>query len=115
MENLINGYRTLTYVKQKLSASACINKYLSEYEINASEDRIKNELKVRVNAIFFSMMEKEKEETLTFNRPSFMDWILRRKKTVSFTVSCHKILENPPKTNEPLIYRVECIRKSHGV
>jgi len=74
--------------------------YLSEIKMKAgveSEDFLKQLLTVRIKAYFYSHETDEKEITCYSERPTFLDWLLRRTRTHVVNVKVKDILKNPPK------------------
>ena len=74
--------------------------YLSDIKMKAgveSEDFMKQLLTVRIKAYFYSHESDEKEMIFYSKRPTFLDWLLRRKRRHVVNVKIKDILKNPPK------------------
>jgi len=66
-----------------------------EYWIG-QKDWVTGDLVSRVRTFLFVHRNPKQEVTYTFGRPSFLDWVFRKKKTVTIEVQCLDILKNPP-------------------
>lgn len=77
-------------------------------QVNYEElDYIENLLTVRLSGFIYSNMIEERELTYYCDRPSFLDWLLRRCKKVKFNLKVKDLLLNPKPENTERIYIVE--------
>jgi hypothetical protein len=56
----------------------------------------KNEICYRLNAYIFTSQNQEKEVSYLFDRPTFLDWLLRRRREARFIVKSKDALLDPP-------------------
>jgi hypothetical protein len=60
------------------------------------DDFISNQLTYLMKASVYEWSNPTQTVYKTFPAPSFLDWLLRRKKTVEIEVDCKEILVEPP-------------------
>lgn len=89
----------MEYKKEKIG---CYEKYTNEcYEElrigQEGEDFIRNQLAVRLDNYIFTHMVGKYEHTKYFDRPTFLDWLLRRRRTINIKVDIKEMLPYPPK------------------
>lgn len=53
--------------------------------------------------IFYSTLSDTKDLEYTFNRPTFLEWILRKKKIVNVKCEVKDVLINPPKMRKETV------------
>ena len=70
-------------------------------------DFMRNTFTLKLTAGFMAAMNETKTITVQAKRPSFLDWLLRRKRSFVFTVNSKEVLKNPPVVHgNVLIYEV---------
>lgn len=73
-----------------------------------SDDFITGNMTMRLTGFIYSNLAEERNLYYYFDRPTFMDWLLKRKRTATFTLKVKDLLLNAPKTDNTIrIYTVD--------
>ena len=62
-----------------------------------------------LSAYFYSNKKEERIMSYTFKRPTFFEWLFRKKRTAKFNVVVKDLLINPP--NKPACSRIVTVEK----
>lgn len=93
-------------VMQKIS-----NEALNDLKLEVSQvadDFVNETMTMRLTGFIYSNLADERNLDYYFDRPTFLDWLLRRKRKATFNLKVKDLLLNPPKTDNSLrIYVVE--------
>ena len=110
MENQeIKFDREKVAVMQKISKEVLSNLKL---EFSQGEDDFVNEateaMTMRLTGFIYSNLAEERDLNYYFDRPTFLDWLLRRRRKATFKLRVEDLLLNPPTTNKTIrIYVTE--------
>ena len=94
------------FIDEKITAmrkiSSCIvNK---ELKLGLNRDDFLEELLTAVlSAHIYSNMAEQRELVYSFKRPTFWEWITRKKRKATFTLNVKDLLINPPKNTDNVI------------
>lgn len=107
MENQeIKFEREKVAVMQKIS-----NEVLNDLKLEISQvadDFVNETMTMRLTGFIYSNLADERILDYYFDRPTFLDWLLRRKRKATFNLKVKDLLLNAPKTeNSMRIYVVE--------
>lgn len=88
------------FTKEKIRVINWISKeLLNDFEVRCGfEDFVKNEMYIELSAIIYSNLADERELVYFCKRPTFMDWILRRREKAKFNLKIKDLLSIPEKT-----------------
>ena len=70
------------------------------------EDFINEVFTVRMQAFIYESTIAEKEVIYTFDKPSFLDWLLGRKRTAKFHIKMSEVLTSPPSEKNITTYKI---------
>jgi len=91
----------IEFKKERISSFCKVSKeFISELNISAGtdyEDMIYDTLTVKLDAFIYSALQEERVLTYYCPRPTFLDWLLRRKRKVEWTLKVKDLMLNPPK------------------
>ncbi len=82
---------TQTFTKEQICSSMIVD---MDYHID--KDSMLPRLRHTLSGYILSQTVDKKEVTYTLPKPSFLDWLLGRKKSVVVTISAKDVLLNPP-------------------
>ena len=86
------------FVRQKLAAYEKISLCETELIIDQIDDDFINKLAtVILKGYVYENTKEIRNLSYTFKRPTFLDWILRRKRNVTVKVEVKDLLNDPPK------------------
>lgn len=72
------------------------------------DDFIKNTLTIKLSAFIYSNLAEERNLDYYFDRPSFLDWLLRKKRKATFKLKVKDLLLNAPKPENTMrTYNIE--------
>jgi hypothetical protein len=93
--------KELAFDKEKISSYAKISKELIDsYNVNLSHndiDFVMEELTLKIDAYIYANTSETITEFYEFKRPTFFEWLFRKKRYAEFTIQIKDILINPPK------------------
>ena len=93
-------------VMQKISKEVLNDLILEGGSVN--DDYVNNTFTMRLTAYIYSNLADEKTLDYYFERPTFWDWILRRKRKATFLLRVKDLLLSAPKTDNSIrIYVVD--------
>lgn len=103
----ISMMERITFNKNKLAVSAKLSSVLLE-DVRATTgldafDLVKDQLTVQLVAGFMTALNETKNITVYAERPTFLDWLLRRKRRFVLTVNAKEILKDPPKVESGIL------------
>lgn len=87
-------YKEQEFKKQKVAQFLRVAKKL----LIDDKDYVKSTIEVRLEGYMYERTIAEKEITYHLERPSFMDWLLRRRTSKTIKVNISEALNNPPET-----------------
>lgn len=91
----------VTFEKEKVSVISKISNILLkdiDLTLGLDQDDFMDDIStLRLDAWYLSNLSEVKKVKFKCDRPSFLDWLLRRQKTAEFTLVVKDILLNPPK------------------
>lgn len=92
-------FKTIKFNKQKAAAAMSFSSdFISQLEPSFTEDLMNRRVTARIDAYFLERTIEEKEITYYLDKPSFLDWLLGRRKKATVKVSVKDILKNHPVT-----------------
>lgn len=104
----------MTFKKERIVNDVKVsNLILSELDLSisqAGDDFVRQLFTMRLEAFILSRLNEEKTITVYKERPSFLDWLLRRRRAFTFEFSCKEVLINPPalpKGKSAMMYTAE--------
>lgn len=104
MKKLENNIKEHIFEKKKFAVFTKFSAdILNDIDVKIFEDKITNTITARMEAFFYEKQVAEKEIVYYFDRPTFLDWLLRRRKTKRIKINISDVLNNPPKTLENTI------------
>lgn len=68
-----------------------------------SDDFLKGEMTVQIVGFIYANLVDERDLVFYCERPTFFDWLLRRKKVAKFHFKAKDLLLDPPKITQPTI------------
>ncbi len=68
-----------------------------------ADDFLKKEMTTQIVGYIYTNLADERDLTFYCERPSFLDWLLRRRKVATFKFKAKDLLLNPPKITQPTI------------
>lgn len=83
-----------TFEKRKVTSMLRVSNEIESY-LNES-DYLRNTLTHRLEAEFYSATLDEKEITYLLDKPTFLDWLLGRRKSKTIKVRVSAVLQTPP-------------------
>ena len=90
----------IEFTKEKMAAIEKISKELLTESVvdigQSSEDFLADTLSFRLSASIYSNMSEERDLVYEFKRPTFLDWLLRRKRIATFKLKVKDLLLIPP-------------------
>ena len=90
---------------EKLAAYKRISKELlndTEFKLDNYEDYLNETMTATLSSYIYNNMAEKRELIYYCDRPSFLDWLLRRSKKVIFNLEVRDLLLNAPKTNNTM-------------
>jgi len=107
------NFKEVTYISERLGADTeIIESCLTDLDLNITkEEYIKDVLKAQLVGFIYSNTIDERQLEYYCERPSFLDWLFRRKKKVMFNFKAKDLLINPPKDFQNKALRVYEIYK----
>lgn len=102
----------IEFIKEKVSVETKISSdlitELNFYSQREYDDFVYNTMTVKLVGYIHSNLAEERDLVYHCKRPSFFDWLFRRRKSVTFNLKVKDLLINPPKTaNTKRIYIFE--------
>jgi hypothetical protein len=111
--------KEVRFNREKVVAQMQIAKEcLSDIKLNiaqTSEDFMSDKLTVQLVGFIYSNTIDERKLEYNLERPTFFDWLFRRRKKVVFDFKAKDLMLNPPKTDRDKILRVYEIGKGESV
>jgi hypothetical protein len=97
------------FQREKIQAMKKISKSVfSDYILEYQEGFVEEMLTVKMAGFVYENMADERELVYCCPKPSFLDWLLRRKRKVVFNLKTKDLLIDPPKLeNTARIYVVQ--------
>lgn len=96
----------MKYTKEKIAASCIVDITYKEGQVN--DDFIRDQLTAKMQGFIYSHLSDVRTVSYTFSRPTFMEWLLRKPRTVNIECKMKEILINPPKNeNVAILYFAE--------
>lgn len=92
------SYKELEFQKQRVASILRIDKDIQSFEYDG-DNLIKNKITLRLQGYVYQMTVAEKEITYHFDKPSFLDWLLGRRKSKTIKINIADALKNPPITD----------------
>jgi len=93
-------------IMQKISNEVLNDLILEDGTCN--DDFINDMFTMRLTASIYSNLADERSLDYYFDRPTFLDWLLRRKRKATFNLKVKDLLLNAPKTDNSMrIYVVD--------
>lgn len=80
-----------------------------------SDDFLQDKLTAQLTGFIYSNTIDERKLEYYLERPTFFDWLFRRRKKVLFDFKAKDLMLNPPKTNLDKILRVYEIGRGESV
>ena len=104
--------QTIEFEKEKIATMQKIsNEIFTDLELQVSQidnDIIYNTMTMRLSGFIYSNLADERSLDYYFDKPTFLDWILRRKRKATFNLKVKDLLLNPPKTKNSIrMYVIE--------
>lgn len=93
------------YVFEKEIMRYCVSLASKSYFHYRSD--IEKEMIMEMSTELFSKACPTQKIEYEFERPTFFDWLLRRKRKVTIEAKAKDVLVEPPKVNSPIIRMVE--------
>lgn len=93
-------------------------KCLSDLKLSkgqTSDDFLQDKLTAQLTGFIYSNTIDERKLEYYLERPTFFDWLFRRRKKVVFDFKAKDLMLNPPKTNLDKILRVYEIGRGESV
>lgn len=102
--------KEITFNREKIASMMKISKRcISDIEIKTyqtSEDYITDKLTVQLEAFIYSNTIDERKLEYYLERPSFLDWLLRRRKKVMFDFKAKDLMLDAPIKNKDKFIRI---------
>ncbi len=102
---------TQEFKKQSfVSFDKFMEEYISDIQIQYgkdSDDFIKNLVTVRLKTDLYSKFVEERTFTKEFKRPTFFDWLFRRKQKYTFNVKVSEVTKYVPNVDNILMVEFE--------
>lgn len=101
-------YKTVVFERERVCEMMKHTKeFIAQLKATSNEDYIYDMLSTNMDAFLYTQTHEEQTITRYAGRPSFLDWILRRRKKYHWTVKMRDVLKNPPATNAPTVRMYE--------
>jgi len=99
------------YKREKIAVMQKIEKEVlsdPKFEVfRDAEDFIHDTMTMRLTAFIYSDLADERNLEYEFKRPTFFDWLLRRKRKATFNLKVKDLLLNPPKSGKSMrMYKI---------
>jgi len=91
-------HKELEFIRKRVATFLKVDKDVQKFE-HDGDNFIKNKMTLRLEGYVYEMTIAEKEITYHFDKPSFLDWLLGRRKSKTIKISIADALNNPPETN----------------
>jgi hypothetical protein len=104
--------KEIKFEKEKVAVMQKIsNEVLNDLKLEVSQvsdDFVNKTMTMRLTGFIYSNLADERNLDYYFDRPTFLDWLLRRKRKATFNLKVKDLLLNVPKTDNSMrIYVVE--------
>jgi len=100
-----------TYTKQKISAyMKATPEMMTERNLRIGmdgEDFINDLLTCQLEAFIYKSAQPTQTTYHYVPRPTFLDWMLKRRKVINITVECDKVLKVAPDDKSILVYNIK--------
>ena len=101
-------YKTVVFERERVCQMLQHTKdFTAHLEATTNEDYLYDMLSTRMDAFLYTQTHEEQTLTRYADRPTFLDWVLRRRKKYQWTVKMRDVLKNPPTTNIPTVRMYE--------
>lgn len=92
--------KTITFSREKISTHCKVSRdIITEASIrigNEGIDFIEETLTAQLEAFVWSRLSEKRTITNVFKRPSFLEWLFRKKREVKIEIDVKDLLLNPP-------------------
>jgi len=93
----------IIFEKERIATMSKVScELMSQMELDKcqiDDDYLMNTMTYRLSASIYSNTVEQRKLTYHFERPSFFDWLFRRKRKVEINVEVKDLLLNPPADN----------------
>lgn len=96
--------KKVEFTRERLSLIECVSKdYIQSLDFqiaNSGDDFVNETFTMRLDAYFLTNTADERTLTYYCPRPTFFDWLFRRRKDIKWKLYVKDILINPPKLKD---------------
>jgi hypothetical protein len=87
----------ITLHKERLIATTEVSQLLMDsVDLTTAEDYIRGTLAKSIEVKLLEAQKETQQVTLYANRPTFLDWLLRKPRSFKVSVNCREVMKNPP-------------------
>lgn len=92
--------KEINFIREKVAVSTKISEvFANEMVLSAGreyDDFMRDEFTVKLEAFILTHVNEIQRITVYRERPTFLDWLFRRKREFTFEINCKDVLINPP-------------------
>lgn len=101
MDGYQKNLREIVFTREKVAyAEKVTEEYLTQLNMEVGRedlDFIREQATLQFSSFLLSHMNAHQVIRVQTERPSFLDWLLRRKPVFNIEVKCMEVLKNPPR------------------
>lgn len=89
-----------TFTKEKIAVNEKISDlFLKEMDLSIAkngDDFVRELFTIQLESFIMTRLNEKQNIIVYRERPTFMEWILRKRRSFVFEISCKEVLKNPP-------------------
>lgn len=99
----------IVFKRERLTVGSRLsNNFIANAKIDVIQDHLYHSWSTHLDAYFYTHLKDTQTITVYHKRPTFFEWLFRKKIAIEVSIECKELFRNPPELDHnPFLYVVK--------